>query len=480
MKEILYGTAFDTNGILTKAVDASKEIKYRCTHCQNIVKLKKSEKWLKGEKKSKRPHFSHLALSPNCSPESVLHFGFKTILFNKIKSKIEVKDVYPIRWECTMCFNQHTIDILRKADDVRLEFPLNFCKPDILLFSKGKPILAIEIVVTHKPESKVLLYYKDNSIAVLTIELTSDQDLNLIDEPILFPTSVSECPNPVCEICGKRKQNKTLLVSPVKCWKCSSIMKATILKFCNQYLGPSRFSSTEIEMAKSKGVSLKMSHTNKSNKKYLANICNSCNNFIGEPYLLKMDFNELANIQGYQEFHAGFECEYCIMNLPQEKANVIHTLSFEKIHEIQEDIKRKNELEEIEYANRQKELHRKVDEGLNTIKFQNDLVVCPINKFNLDKLKSSPEFLTNSTCQIIQENYKKWDEKISYTGNGKPYVDFRTKGHLLEGEETIYLIKKWVELATENNIAIKSCKKCQHHRGILHNHILCSFLKDNK
>lgn len=78
MKTILYSIGRTTSGQLIKAVDTEKETPYACPVRDRQLILRKGKK---------RPHFAHKALSPNCTPESALHHGFKTLLFDKIQQR---------------------------------------------------------------------------------------------------------------------------------------------------------------------------------------------------------------------------------------------------------------------------------------------------------------------------------------------------------------------------------------------------------
>ena len=69
VNEILYATAIDKDGNLIHIDDAVKGIDYYCPECKKEFILHKSGKTGQG---SKRPHFKHNELSPNCKPETVL------------------------------------------------------------------------------------------------------------------------------------------------------------------------------------------------------------------------------------------------------------------------------------------------------------------------------------------------------------------------------------------------------------------------
>ncbi|MDR0556734.1 MAG: hypothetical protein LBG43_02530 [Treponema sp.] len=212
-KQILYVTAFDENGMLVKANDARKGGKYFCPICNIELILRKSGKVGKG---SKRPHFAHHHLIENCAPESALHFSFKKLLLERIKECIDTKMPMNMAWECDYCHSRHEGNLLKKAFDVKEEYNMELCRPDIALFDeKGNIFVIIEIVVTHKPEDSVKKYYKENNIILIQIELDSENDLEKIDEKLKSPSVVDFCFNPKCENCGKYKMD--LFNNPVGC-----------------------------------------------------------------------------------------------------------------------------------------------------------------------------------------------------------------------------------------------------------------------
>jgi ribosomal protein L37AE/L43A len=185
-KQLLYVMAFNENGILVKANDAEKIGKYFCPICKNELILRKSGKVGKG---SKRPHFAHYHLTENCTPEGALHYSFKKMLFEKIKDNIKNSIVMNMTWECNYCHKRHEGNLLKKVFDVKDEYDMNICRPDIALSNeKGNVFVVIEIVVTHKPDDNVINYYKVNNIILIQINLDSEDDLENINEKLNNPS----------------------------------------------------------------------------------------------------------------------------------------------------------------------------------------------------------------------------------------------------------------------------------------------------
>jgi hypothetical protein len=318
MLNILYTVAKDRNGNLVKANDSEKGHVYFCPVCSSDLILRKSGNTGKG---SKRPHFAHKALTPNCTPETALHYAFKNLVADKIKKQIESNIPLPLGWNCRYCGEKHTGNLLKKITDVKVEHSLTVCKPDIaLLDSENKVFAVIEVVVTHKPEESTVQFYNDNDIILIQINLTSDLDIDCLDSKLSNPDIVSTCFNPICKTCGSYVQKKIMTIIDSPCWKCDSNMKVVTISSSNgglvrngsNNLGPGGFTEEEIAFARSKGVILKEQYSRTVNDIYVANTCGKCGAFVGEHYL----FTDYIAPAGYgdipsQRFELGYYCEHC-------------------------------------------------------------------------------------------------------------------------------------------------------------------------
>lgn len=318
MTKILYTVATDNNGKLVKANDAEKGSNYFCPVCKLELILRKSGKTGKG---TKRPHFAHRTLTPNCTPETALHYSFKNLLAEKIQSHINSETPLPFSWGCNYCGNDHSGNLLKKVKEVEVEYNLKLCKPDIaLLTNEGKVFGVIEVIVTHKPEESAIKYYADNKIVLIEIELTSDKDIDDLEEQISQPTKVRTCFNPKCETCGNYGANLKMIIIDSPCWKCDGPMKVASIfsstgngvRGQSNYLRPSDFTSEEINIAKSNGVILEVHYSKTEGRSYLANSCGNCDAFIGNHFLFT-SYTSPAILGNYpsQEFDIGFHCDHC-------------------------------------------------------------------------------------------------------------------------------------------------------------------------
>lgn len=325
MNKILYTVAIDKNGELIKAYDAEKGNDFYCPVCKSELILRKSGKTGKG---TKRPHFAHRSLTPNCTPETALHYSFKNLLADKLKKHITTQTPLPFSWDCEFCGGYHSGNLLKKVKDVKVEHNLTVCQPDIALLSDNEKVFAvIEVVVTHKPEENVLKYYNNNNLILIQIDLASDNDIEQLDNKISRPNKVSTCFNPKCKNCGHYQSKKIMTIIDGPCWKCNNTMKvATIstssggsFRRSSNNLGPSDFTPDEIAFAKSKGVILKTQYSKTVHGSYVANSCGKCGSFAGDFYL----FTQYIAPAGYgelpsQKIDIGYHCDHCNRQFDEE------------------------------------------------------------------------------------------------------------------------------------------------------------------
>lgn len=291
------------NGQLIRAADADKEDIHLCLICNQELVLRRG--------KHKRPHFAHKVLTQDCTPETALHYSFKTLLAQKIQHHIDTNILLEIRWLCDHCNKYHVGNLLKKAVRVELEYDLGVCKPDIALLDQVNRVIAvIEIVVTHKPEEKVLDYYQQNSITLVQYDLTSDESLQRLDHAYLDPNYVALCLNPKCRRCQEYMYKKSLLIIDGQCWKCSKSMRVAALTGEGGYIGNEDLIPSEIELANQRGANLVSRYSKTVRERYVANTCRNCSSFVGNHYL----FTDYIAMPHYprEEIEVGYYCPNCI------------------------------------------------------------------------------------------------------------------------------------------------------------------------
>lgn len=317
-KKILYSVAKDSEDTLINANDAEKGNAYYCPQCNSSLVLRKSGNT---GKNSKRPHFAHKNLTQNCTPESALHFTFKTLAHSKINELLKAKKALNFEWKCNHCTETHKGDLLKKTKSVKLEHNLGVCQPDLALLDESNQVYAvIEVVVTHKPEARTLEYYKNNNIVLIECTLNSDLDLVDVNNKLSQPDTVNICVNPKCKKCGNYLTKLYMYINESGCYRCGNNIKYAYImsqtggsiRGYGNHLYPDYFNNEEIQLARSHGVVLKKRYSKTSGYSYLANSCNSCNTFIGNHYM----FIDYISQEDYEEseknkIFIGYQCDEC-------------------------------------------------------------------------------------------------------------------------------------------------------------------------
>lgn len=339
VKQILYVSALDEEGNLCFAFNEDKTQKknYVCPNCGVHMTLKKSDKV---GKYTKRPHFAHKSNEDHdCSPETVLHNSFKTELSKILKKHIENKKSFDFEWDCPTFSEKHSGNMLKEVCNVYVEKDLGICRPDILLTDKhDKPIFAVEIVVTHKPEEQTIQYYKENRIFLYQINLESDEDLKDVEEKAKHPVNFNVCRRQKCTTCGQLLKKREIFIKQIDCWSCRKPMRITT--GLDEEVGtfyPEHYRPEELEYAQNNSVILKNNYSNERDEKYLSNTCPSCNKLYGNFYLFDNEEEPLVidnrsfyycDTCEYNESHpfANSKCDKCNNTLTTRTINVYNTI----------------------------------------------------------------------------------------------------------------------------------------------------------
>ena len=182
-KEILIKYAENKNGNIIHINNASKGESYFCPDCKDALIFKKGN--------IRQKHFSHKNISSNCTGEGYLHKTFKKMLLEYLKYYLNNNMPLAISFKCNICNLEHNGNILYEIIDVKDEYNLETCRPDIALINKnGKVPIIIEIVDKHEPENNVLEICKKYNIILIRIKLDTINDLENIDNKIKLPSNV--------------------------------------------------------------------------------------------------------------------------------------------------------------------------------------------------------------------------------------------------------------------------------------------------
>jgi hypothetical protein len=182
-KEILHKYAEDKNGKIIHISNALLGESYYCPECREKFVFKKG--------KIRQQHFAHSNSSSNCTGEGYLHKTFKKMLLELLKEHISNKLPLDINWVCNVCNNKHNANLVFGITDVKDEYNLEVCRPDIVLINEvGNIPIIIEIVHKHEPENNVIEYCKNNKTVLIRIKLDSLDDLEKVNNKIIFPTNI--------------------------------------------------------------------------------------------------------------------------------------------------------------------------------------------------------------------------------------------------------------------------------------------------
>ena len=286
---ILYVSAIDERGNLCFAFneDKTQRKKYLCPNCGVPVILRKSDNV---GKYAKRPHFAHKANEGvDCCPETVLHNTFKTELYKILKEHLDNNKEFICEWNCNIFPDRYKGNLLKRIGNVYMERDLGVCRPDILLTDNDdKPYIAIEIVVTHKPEEQTIKYYKDNNIYLYQINLESDNDLKNIEIKAKYPDFFDACNRHKCKTCGQYLTKREIIIKEQMCNYCYKPMLFSYgtdeikksrnpIKFNQNIFFPKDYSRDEIEYVLKNSVKLRRTYSIVDDGVYIYNTCSRLN-----------------------------------------------------------------------------------------------------------------------------------------------------------------------------------------------------------
>lgn len=249
MGRILYDFALTVNGNPIYIEKAQRGQTYLCSSCgcEMIVKLGNQ----------RQHHFAHKVANDtsiqnkidDCerTNESILHSKFKYGLYNYLCKKLNSDDKnFYVDYEPSN-FGFEKRNILKVAGKIEVEKFLNSFRPDITIFDKqGKALLAIEIVVSHKPDRKKLIDYSNKDIYLLQITLnkndfcyhssiSDDLIARIASKPTIFtfiqPPSYTKS---ICKECNNETYFSYLNINTVICPCCNKETRVAYISYNNK------------------------------------------------------------------------------------------------------------------------------------------------------------------------------------------------------------------------------------------------------
>ena len=157
--------AYDKDKNIVYIADAKKGNDYFCPSCRKKFVFKNSGKEGRG---SRCPHFAHPAHS-ECH-ESELHAIFKQKTVEILKNFLDIHN-FPV------VIDNKRANLLGGVSRIEGEFSLGVGnpRPDIARVDYGGDcIVALEIVVNHKPENVTIEYYDKNDIVCLQYDVKAE------------------------------------------------------------------------------------------------------------------------------------------------------------------------------------------------------------------------------------------------------------------------------------------------------------------
>lgn len=111
-------------------------------------------------------HFAHEPGSrcPLTAPETALHLNAKERLLQLCEEAFTGRGRVVLQARCPECRRPAPLDLALLGDEARDEEPLGALRPDVLVLSRGRPALALEVLVTHAVDER-----KEAALAALGV-----------------------------------------------------------------------------------------------------------------------------------------------------------------------------------------------------------------------------------------------------------------------------------------------------------------------
>lgn len=269
-----------------------------CVGCSQPVSLRAGKKV--------RPHFGHRPGAVCAAPETVLHSTAVRVIATALSEAISAGSPYPVQWWCGTCASRNDGNLARgegRTVTVDSALPGVRYRPDVAVLAAGRPVVAVEVIVTHDVEDATATYYDQAGIAVIRVwptweDLSSLRSGFVLEQgaPKFTTAGAVRCaslthvePIAPCGTCSQTADVFRLEVvrERLDCWKCDR--DVPILELSRVADGAS-FSASDQEVAgvttilNGTGVKLADSFSKTVGRRYLMHHCPACNAKIGDFY----------------------------------------------------------------------------------------------------------------------------------------------------------------------------------------------------
>jgi len=233
--------------------------------------------------------------------------NFKKSLTALLQSYIDDTKPLVMEWQCSFCNNRHTGNLFKKVTAIENNIVSGDMKAEIgLMTADGQLFAAIHVSKNKKPTEAAINYYRTQ--AIIYIQVVPDEDVLL---SVQKPFYVGTCLNPKCKTCGSFQYDKSLVIIDSKCWKCHGDMKVAVLYCEYSVLGPDKFTSEELTIAREKGAIIQTNYSSVVREEYLSNTCPHCQKLTGNYYLFEHLSDAKYGYSKYESIPAGYFCGLC-------------------------------------------------------------------------------------------------------------------------------------------------------------------------
>ena len=232
-------------------------------------------------------------------------------LIERLVSK-SIGDELLVSVTCNECRDVRHVDLVANGHSVLRNRTVGTVRPDLaVLDANNKPLRFLEVIDSHKPGLNVHEYALAHGIEVFEFHLRSMDGSNLLpfsrrrtvnkalDEALVIKKRLDDlragrivvdahtllCDRPKCLDCGTRLPRRTITISKYGCWNCKKVLLIATGSKDGHSIQGDELTNDEVSFARSNGVFLERRFSATMRTKYLANICNHCDQIMGEWYL---------------------------------------------------------------------------------------------------------------------------------------------------------------------------------------------------
>ncbi len=155
----LYQWALDAAGEPIHILEAGRSEVYFCPVCGGKMIAKLGD--------IKQHHFAHETLQ-FCEPEAVARAAASRWIANHVQTYLQEGRGIMVTWQCPICHQPHTLDLLKDITQVRQKYAYHELEPDVALLDAQDGVHVA--VLLSKPSSETLAAYIHEKIMVIVID----------------------------------------------------------------------------------------------------------------------------------------------------------------------------------------------------------------------------------------------------------------------------------------------------------------------